>query len=132
MPADYIIDPDHNVVFSRGTGVFTREDYINHMRALICDPMFKSSYNQIVDCRSISAIALTSEEIREVAMKSVFGRGSRRAFVVASDLHYGLSRMLASYSDLSAGHAIEVFRTMELALAWLQLPVDLDPFSAKQ
>lgn len=132
MPSEHIIDPLNTVVFSRGFGVFTKEDYIEHMHRVKADPKFRSHYRQIVDCRDITQMALSSEQIREVATSSIFDRGVQRAFVADSDIHFGLSRMLASQQDMEQGHVISVFRSYQEALHWLGLPTHLDPFGSQK
>lgn len=127
MPADYIIDVPHGVVLSRGYGEFTAADYQDHMIRLLRDRNFNPEFNQLVDCRAISRMKLTGEQIFALASRSAFAETSRRAFVVASDVQFGLSRMLATHRETSGGQKVMVFREMGAALAWLGLPSDFDP-----
>ena len=70
---------------------------------------------------------LTSEEISDLASRSVFSSRSRRAFVVASSLQFGLSRMFAAYREEKGRQETMVFRDLREALAWLNLPPDWKP-----
>jgi len=129
MPADFILDEPHRVVFSRSLGDFTYLDYRDHMARLASDPRFRPEFDQLVDCRS-SQLVLSSDQVRDLASQSVFSDRSKRAFVVSSNFQFGLSRMWANYREVKAGQAIMVFREMSEALAWLRLPADMDPFAA--
>ncbi len=131
MPADYTIDAERGVVFSRGTGVFTHKDYIEQVEALGKDSLFQSKFCQLVDCRSITQMKLTADEIEDLARRSVFEVNSLRAFVVADTVQYGLSRMLGTYRKIHGGQEIRVFTELKEALIWLGLPGDLDPYAKK-
>ena len=125
MPTDFTIDPEHHLVISRGSGVFTHADYLDHMSRVGADPKFRPDFNQLVDCRAISQMDLSGGEISDLAGRSVFGDLSHRAFVVSSEVQFGLTRMFATYREMKGGQEIRVFRTMPEALSWLGLPPDL-------
>jgi hypothetical protein len=127
MPAKYIIDVHHRVVFSKGFGVFTYMEALNYMRELFNDSRFNPEFSQIVDCRDISRVELTGEQVRDLAIRSGFSPHARRAFVVSSDLQFGLSRMFGTYREAREAGGIEIFHEMIPALAWLGLPEDADP-----
>jgi len=129
MPADFIIDVQHRLVFSKGEGVFTHADFMEHMARLRRDPRFEPEFDQFVDCRALT-LQLTSEEISDLASRSVFSSRSRRAFVVASSLQFGLSRMFAAYREEKGHQVTMVFRELSEALAWLKLPPDWKPPAA--
>jgi len=124
MPADYVIDAEHGVVFSRGFGVFTHADYVNQMTQLKQDSRFDIDFNQMVDCRDITLMDITAQQIEDLAQTSVFSAKSRRAFVASGPIQFGLSRMLASYREVRGGQRVAVFMMMDEALTWLNLPLD--------
>jgi hypothetical protein len=132
MPYDFIIKAEQHVVFSRGVGVFTHAEYLAHISRLQREVLFHPEFDQIVDCRLITKIDITSDQIAMLANMSVFAKSSRRAFVVSSDLNFGLSRMLATQLEVKKGQQTRVFRDMQEALSWLNLPLDLDPFVAHE
>lgn len=132
MPADYLIDAKHRMVFSRGRGTFSQDDFREHMRQLVNDPQFRPEYNQLVDCRAIEKMDLNGAQIEELARSSVFAPTSLRAFVATDKVQYGLSRMMATYRKINAGQEVQVFSEMKEALAWFGLPADTDPFVAKE
>ena len=132
MPADYVIDSAHRLVISRGHGVFIAADYQEHMIRLLRDPAFDPDFDQLVDCRSIVKMDLSGQQIMALASRSVFSTKSRRAFVVVSDVQFGLSRMLAAHRETMEGQSVMVFRQMSEALAWLGRPADLIPDRATE
>ena len=132
MPADYTIDAERGVVFSRGTGIFTHEDYKEHVARLAKDPLFRPQFRQLVDCRSISVMKLTAGEIENLAMKSLFDTTSLRAFVASNSVQFGLSRMFGTYRKIHGGQEVMVFSDLKDALVWLGLPPDLDPYGEKK
>jgi hypothetical protein len=56
---------------------------------------------------------------RDLARSHLFAPGTRRAFVVARDVDYGMSRLFQAY--VVEGVVLEVFRDMEKAEEWLGL-----------
>lgn len=130
MPEDFIIHEQRAVVFSRGTGVFTHAEFLDHMARLLADARFRPDFDQLVDCRAITLLDFSAEQLRDLAGRSIFSSRSRRAFVVSSDLQFGLSRMFATYRDIHGARETKIFREMGGALSWLNLPPDLDPFAA--
>jgi hypothetical protein len=130
MPSDFIIDDQRAVVFSRGTGVFTYAEFLDHMARLSADPRFRPEFDQLVDCRALTSLEFTSDQTSELAKGSIFSGRSRRAFVVSSDLQFGMSRMFATYREIGGAKEIMIFREMREALSWLNLPPDFDLYAA--
>jgi hypothetical protein len=121
MPADFYIDVTRRTVFSRG---YDRIDYAaccDHMERLLGSADFNPEFNQLLDFRLVKEIVVSSEEIVMLAARTVFSPRSNRAFVVVSDLHFGLARMFGSYRECAGDQGIRLFRDMESALAWLAL-----------
>ena len=125
MATEFKIYPQLGVVISRGNGVFTQADFLDHVSRMQANPEFRPDLHQIVDCRAIEKMELTSSQVAYLAGKSFFGVRSRRAFVVSSDVQFGLARMFAAYRELKAGQEVMVFQEMPAALSWLGLSPDL-------
>jgi len=115
MPADFFIDADLGMVFSKATGVISLADGEDHMDRLSADPEFRPEYNQLFDLRQARGTALSDNALRSLASRKIFSGNSRRAFVVEGDLEFGLSRVFAT------------FREMKEALSWLSLSAEPDP-----
>jgi len=126
MPTEFTVHPNLGVVVSRGHGVFTHADFLDHMTRLRADPQFQPDLHQIVDCRAIAKMDLSHDQIKSLAGRSIFSARSRRAFVVSSDLHYGLTRMFAAYREIKAGQEVMVFDNPAAALSWLGLPSEFN------
>ncbi len=96
------------------------------MERLTRHPDFLPEFRQLVDFREVSNITLSNEEIRLLSRRSIFSSHSHRAFVVATDLQYGLCRMFATYRELNGEDGIRIFREMSEALEWLAIATEAD------
>jgi hypothetical protein len=124
MPCDCEIDLARGLVKVRAWGVLTPADVMATRSKFTTHPAFRSDWSQLYDLREVTNIAATGSAIQEVADASVFGPGSRRAFVAPRDESFGLSRMFATYREIAGGREqIEVFRSIEEAEKWLGLGV---------
>jgi hypothetical protein len=127
MPADFYIEPDLGMVFSKATGLFTFADAVDHMDRLTANPDFRPEFNQLIDFREASGTTLSSDDVRTLAQRQIFSNGSRRAFVAPEDLEFGLSRVFGTYREFQGEPGIRVFRDMKEALSWLSLSTEPDP-----
>ncbi len=127
MPADFYIDVPRRMVFSHGRGILTFPEVRSHMERLLKHPDFRPEFNQLLDFRQVSEVALTAEEIRSLAEKNVFSPKSLRAFVITTDLHFGLVRMFGAYREIAGEHGIMIFRELAPALQALDLTEPADP-----
>jgi hypothetical protein len=75
---------------------------------------------QLADFRFATEVDVTNATIRKIAGLNPFGAGSRRAFVVSSDLAYGLARMYQALTS-DALHELRIIRDVHEALEWLAL-----------
>jgi len=131
MPCEFLIDTDRRLVISRGTGTFRYADFLEHMEKLGPDPRFRPQFDHVVDCRKFELVDLTFTQVEEMGRQSIFAATSRRAFVVSSDIQFGLSRMFATFREVKRGQVTMVFRDMREATDWLGLPPDYDASSPK-
>jgi len=127
MPADFYIDAKHGIVYSKATGVLDRAAVLDHMDRLSQHPEFRPEFNQLLDFRETTKVDLTAEQVQALAMRRIFSERSKRAFVVSSDLQYGLSRVFEAYRNLAGEKGIRIFREMSQALSLLGLPAEPDP-----
>lgn len=125
MPISYRIDRERRVVFVRGEGEVTIEDLKGYSAGVVNDPAYEAGMDELVDFRGAAgAEKLTTEQILEVRalnreLSDAVG-ASKLAFVVDSDLAFGLARIFMAYSeDSKITH--EVFRDLAEARAWLGL-----------
>ena len=127
MSADFFIDTQRGVVFSRAEGVCGRADILDHMDRLRHHPDFRRELEQLFDFRKVTKATLSEEDVKILAAWNVFSGQSKRALVVSSDAHYGLARMFEAYREFAGEHGIVIFREMAEALSWLALSTEPDP-----
>ena len=76
---------------------------------------------EISDARGVQMGGMTGPNtLRDLALQSPFGPGSRRAIVVDADVVFGVSRMYEVFAH-EMGPEIQIFRDMDAARAWLGL-----------
>ena len=126
MSVSYRIDKSLGVVFTKQEGVVTYQEVSDHQQALLQDPDFDPSFDQLVDGTKITDTSISGTEFRLISTTNVFGEGSRRAFVApALPAIYGMYRMGKILRD-SESDEMQVFRDIEEARKWLGL-VTLPP-----
>jgi hypothetical protein len=121
VPYAYEIDHQRRLVVSRWWGVTDDEELIDFYQRLRCDPAFKPSYRELVDTRAVERFATASVTIQVVARLRVFAVGTRRAAAVGNEVAFGLGRMFGNYAERE-GYDVEVFRSKQAALDWLDSP----------
>ena len=119
MPASYRLDPSRRLVFTHSSGVLTDQEVRDVYDQIRRDPAFDPTYQQLCDLRDVTGITATVDTLRDLARSHLFAPGTRRAFVVARDVDYGMSRLFQAY--VVEGVVLEVFRDMEKAEEWLGL-----------
>lgn len=119
MAVFYKIDKERRLVLSSGSGTLNLADASAHQQKLSKDPDFDSSFSQIWDFTQFTKFDLSSDDIRQMAERSLFSPQSRRAFIVPNDFAYGLGRMFQILRDLAGEKGIRVFRSLEEALDWV-------------
>ena len=123
MPLQYRIDLSIRTVFTRPFGVFTDTDARKHVEDLRNHPDFESDFNQLFDARDVTSFELSGACVREIATERVFREGAMRAFVVGTDVAFGMARMFEMLRD-EAPDQIRVFQNINDARAWLGLPAE--------
>ena len=119
MATDYTIDPQRRIVFSTTHGVGSAREFMAHQQQLRDDPLFAPDFHQLYDLRNLENHDATTTDLQRLAAQSAFGAGSRRAFVVSKDVHFGMVRMFELMRE--GGDHIMVFRDMAEARRWLGL-----------
>lgn len=118
MPCSYQIDQEKKLVITTGEGVVTTEEILEHECALLTEPEFEVTFNQLVDFRQATKVITTGASIRHMATIAPWGVGSRRAAVMPDQSIFGLGRMYEIYNQIN-GSEWHVFKTIEEAEAWL-------------
>ena len=119
MPYQLDLDADNRVVRVRLYGLITDADLLAADDELRADTRFDSGFDQFVDVSEASQEQISADVLRRIASRPpLFGPGSRRAFVVRSDLGYGLARLFQARRGDVAGE-IQIFRSRAHAELWL-------------
>jgi|SRR6185503_1064161 len=121
MPATYRLDPERRLVLTHSWGVLTDREVRDLYESIRTDPVFEPTFRQLCDLRDVTQITASADTLRDLARSHIFADGTRRAFVVARDVDYGMSRLFQAY--VVPGAVLEVFRDMEKAELWLGLRV---------
>jgi hypothetical protein len=120
MPATYTIDKQRELVLSSVSGVLTFAGITERTDRLRSDPDFVPEYRELFDFTGVTRIELSCTQIQDLAKWSPFAPSSRRAFLVAGDLAFGLGRVSTTYHDLNGEKNVIVFRDKDAALRWLE------------
>lgn len=125
MPAEFLIDVPNRLVCTYASGSVTYADALSHMERLSADPRFLGSFHQIIDFRDTTGTELTAEQVRELSRRPVYAPSSRRAFVMGTDVQFGLGRMFAAFRELEGEPNIRIVRDMPEALAWTRVTAEV-------
>lgn len=127
MPFLYRIDSIVRVVVTAGHGTITEADVFGYQRE-VWSRSDVAGYDELIDMTRVTMIdAPSSGRVRDLAALSAdmdsTVTGTRLAIVAPDDLAYGLGRMYQNYRELNpqSRREVGVFRTMEEALAFLQI-----------
>jgi hypothetical protein len=118
MPASYRIDIDRRIILSTGTGKLTDDDLREHQRAVLADPDFDPTLNQLWDLQQVETLDISNAALRDLASSRSYAAGTKRAVVAPRDVLYGTARMFQTLHD-EAPEDVRVFRDADEAKAWL-------------
>jgi hypothetical protein len=121
MPAEYRIDVERGVVYSRAWGELTDDEMLEHQRRLGSDPAFDPALNQLFDFQEVTHSRLTNAGIRTLAKRNLFRAGSRRMFAVRPDalVIFGSLRMFELLTEASPDELRVQCVDLSAARAWV-------------
>ena len=129
MGITYHIDVQQHILFTQMADIVTDADLPAYVRAVWALPG-RAQCDQLIDTRAVTRWAVTSEGLRQAdILGDRLNRArvpSRTAIVAPMNVAYGMGRMIEAYR-IHTLITIQVFRTYEEALAWLQSDVLLPP-----
>jgi hypothetical protein len=103
MPADFELQRETRIVYSRGTGALTDADLVDHtarIAALFKAGTLDPDWAQIWDFTAVDDVdGVTTAGIRQVAEGNPWPRYAVRACIVATDEQFGLVRMYQALGD---------------------------------
>lgn len=124
MPIKLWVDTDNQRVRAIVTGNFSTAEILRSINQAVEDPEFKPGFNILSDHTGIDT-AITPEQAQMTAahMEQLarYFTGSKWAVVTATDISYGMMRMLSVYLENIPVY-LQVFRSMAEAEDWLSMP----------
>ena len=122
MTITYHLDRDQRIVFTQLRDTVTDAD-IERFVVDVWARLNGAVFDELVDARAVAQITVTSRGMQQNAEISTRLNPTltpyRVAIVAPRDVVYGVGRMYEAYRERTPG-AVQVFRTMEEALAWLR------------
>jgi hypothetical protein len=123
--ASYRIDRDRQLVVVTYIGPISLDDIRDIQELSRRDPAFDPAFRVLFDGLRGDFSKLSADDLRRIARNTPMGPGARRAFVVNSEVNYGLVRMFGSLSENEGlGFPFALFDSMEAAIRWLNSPTD--------
>ena len=119
MAEEYHIDRAQGIIWSRCWGVLSDEDIATQQARLRTDPNFDPTLSQLVDCREVTDVTLSVGTVKRLGQSKLFSPESKRAYIVAKDVVFGLVRMYELYQKLRDAHSVRIFRDRAEAVLWL-------------
>ena len=120
MPYRFHIDEERRLVEVSVWGTVTAQEVLRYRREMTQDARFCPDFSQLVDFREVAEVKLSAQELQELAQAQVFSSQSRRAYVVARPVIFGLVRMFEAYREMAGGQEkIRLFHDREEAMRWV-------------
>lgn len=118
MPWTYSFD-DRGFLWIRATGRLNAADLTAGRKEALADPRYGQSTRFLLDYSEVEQIDISVDTVRNLAVAPWYTPQCRRAFLVGSDLAYGMGRMYQIHAEAGKGGPVEVFRDLLSALQWL-------------
>lgn len=117
MPFSYRIDTEHGLAVITLEGLVEGQTIIEALRAVTRDPAWLPTYDRLWDVREITRGDLDLKNQEAMVNEAKEHPAPRTAIVVRRDIDEAIARAFKAY--LRRSHPVEVFHSMEKALAWL-------------
>ena len=125
MALTYQIHAAHRLVVVTGTGVLDHADLDDLSQRMADDPEFDSTFSRLVDYRQATVPPARDDRVLDhvnhVRHSEALAAPGKTAIVASSAAVFGLSRMFSTYTA-DIGREYQVFRSLDEAKAWLELP----------
>jgi hypothetical protein len=129
MPIIFHIKPDAKLIICVHAGIVADDEFLNSYKTMLESDMFTPGTNLLIDLRPTDSSPRSQEVLKQFAyfVKSKLGNAGiypKVAVVAPQDLSFGLARMYEFFAD-SIPWDFVVFRSVDTALAWLRVPLDI-------
>jgi hypothetical protein len=119
----FALDPANRVRTAQYTGIVDDTQLLQAYAALLADPDYDATFNDLVDLRGVARLEVSAEALRQLISMYTpvdqLGVRTRLAVVAGSDLTFGMSRMYELLRGDGIPEEIRVFRSYDDAVAWL-------------
>ena len=129
MPITYNRKPEHNLIIFTHKGEVSDNEFLEFYRRFFQDNTFDSSLKVLTDLREADSRPRSTSTLRQFAgfIGEHFDDSKippKVAVVAPKSLSFGLARMYQSYAA-SVPWEFVVFRALDAAFAWLDVPENL-------
>ena len=126
MEHEFLFDHDGLPLVVRTSGAASAAGSAALDRELVKHPLYRQGMPVLIDNRELDMSEMTSTSVRASSslmrgFSKKWARG-RWAFVVATDLAFGMGRMWQTYTQDGVEAEIQMFRSMDEAREWLLRP----------
>ena len=127
-PITFSYDAQNRCRLARFVGVITDRELLEAFVALLRDPGYDATLNDLVDLSAVTHMGVTREGIQRLLAlydeRAAEARYTRNAIIAPTDVLYGVSRMFQTLRGEGLPSEVEVFRTREDAERWMAGPSD--------
>jgi hypothetical protein len=128
---EHTFHADHNVVVTAFRGAVKSAELLALYRGLYNDPRYVPGMNEVLDVRGADVKAVTTQDLREVAViaRKAYAespRTVRTAVLYSSLVVAGLTRMYQVFAEANP-EEVRAFDNADELAAWLGIPSDLIP-----
>ena len=135
MAIQHRIEKNFRVVLFIHTGVVEDAEFVDYYRTFFQQSAVELSFDRIIDLQQADSSVRSVDALQQVVeiMEAAYEDAApipKTAVIAPEDVSFGLGRMFQAFDSLGPGQ-FSVFRTLEDALNWLELPVDSIPENSK-
>jgi stage II sporulation SpoAA-like protein len=122
VPITYVVHPQDHVVVVTLSGELCVADYASTLQEALGDPRYEPGSAILLDARRIDPLPSVDDLrglvglAKELSVRDV----KPFAIVVANELQYLVGRLFATLASATIHLETRVFRTTDVALAWLR------------
>jgi hypothetical protein len=121
MPAMVTLDKERGIRITSAVGPMRWSDFREIYRMIAADPSLSAAKRTLVDLQHASLAGVTRADVQAAVHLPKLPReaDTRLAIVTKSPVVYGIARMYALMQVVRQTGEVEVFTTLDEAMAWL-------------
>jgi hypothetical protein len=118
MGIEYRIDVERELVYTQTTGRITNTVMCEAEIRLANEPLFKSHFSQLADCRGVTTNLVTSEGLVKLAEITPFSHTAKRCYVITEAMAISYANIFGMRSSDSHDY-YKICKDLDEAWAWL-------------